>query len=62
MSKPLNAMFSLFDQILNASQVQQVTDIITDLGDDYEIAWKPVGGNENNLATINLGAIQLPCG
>lgn len=53
-------MFSLFDQILNATQVQQVTDIITDiitdLSDDYEIAWKPVGGNENNLATINLGS------
>ncbi len=46
----------MFDQILDATQVQQVTDVITDLSDNYEVAWKPVGGNENNLATINLGS------
>lgn len=47
---------TLFDQLLNATQVQQVTDIISDLVEDYDIAWKPVGDNENNLATINLGS------
>ena len=47
---------TLFEQILDATQVQQVTDIISTFSEDYEIAWRPVGGNENNLATINLGS------
>ena len=46
----------LFNQILDATQVQQVTDIIDAFIENYDIGWKPVGGNENNLATVNLGS------
>lgn len=47
---------ALFDLILNATQVQQVTDVIDAFSENYEVAWLPVGGNENNFATVNLGS------
>lgn len=47
---------SLFNQLMDATQVQQVTDLIIAFSDEYEIGWRPVGANENNLAIVNLGS------
>ena len=41
-------------QILAATRVDSVTDVIQAVGS--KVSWKPVGGRDNNLATINLGS------
>jgi hypothetical protein len=46
----------LLDQILAATRVTDVTDLIGELSDTHEVVWIPVGDNDNNLATINLGS------
>ena len=43
-------------QLFAATKVRELTDIVNDLNDDEAIVWRPVGGNDNNLATINLGS------
>jgi hypothetical protein len=47
---------SLFERILAATRVRDVTDLIEAISDERRLAWKPVGDNENNLAIINLGS------
>lgn len=49
-------MPSLLDLILKAARVRDVTDLIQSISEDRRLAWKPVGDNDNNLATINLGS------
>lgn len=49
-------MPNLLEDILAASKVRAVTDVITSISDEYRIVWKPVGDNDNNLAIINLGS------
>lgn len=44
------------DHILSATRVRDVTDLVTSLSRANPIAWYPVGGNDNNLAIINLGS------
>lgn len=41
------------ERLLATTTVKGVTDLLLNLGSN--IRWRPVGGRENNLATINLG-------
>lgn len=44
-------------RLLNATRVKDLVEIISDIQDSgTRIAWKPVGGIDNNLAIINLGS------
>lgn len=43
-------------RLFAATKVRDLTDLINELHDEEAIAWRPVGGNENNLAIINLGS------
>jgi hypothetical protein len=47
---------TLYERLLVASKVREVTDLIEEIGEERRIAWKPVGDNDNNLAIINLGS------
>src|SRR5690349_7742343 len=49
-------MPTLLEKIVNAARVRDVTDLIQTVSNERRIAWKPVGDNDNNLATINLGS------
>ena len=49
-------MNGLLEQLLSATEVRQVTDFLLGLQNERRIAWRPVGQNDNNLATINLGS------
>lgn len=46
----------LLDQLLSANKVTEVTDVIGELSEARQVVWVPVGDNDNNLATINLGS------
>ncbi len=50
----------LAKKFLDTTTVQELNDLIEELKDAKQsgvtIAWKPVGGNDNNLAIINLGS------
>ena len=48
-------MKKVFEQLLKANTAREVTDILIDLTDNYEISWIPVGGRGNNQSTINMG-------
>ena len=43
-------------KFLDAHKLSEVLDLMAMLGNRYNIKWLPVGGRENNLATINLGS------
>jgi len=49
-------MTSILERLFEATTVRAVTDILATLTKECRIAWRPVGGRENNLATINLGS------
>lgn len=42
--------------LFEATTVGQLVGIINDLGDEEELLWRPVGGNDNNLAIIGIGS------
>lgn len=46
----------LLRQILAATKVTEITPIIEAFQDEFTVHWNAVGGNENNLATVNLGS------
>lgn len=48
-------MTNLLSNILNASTVSEITDILEQIHEEYSTHWIPVGGRPNNLATINIG-------
>lgn len=48
-------MNSILPKILAAGSVADVTDILEEISNDYDTRWLPVGGRNNNLATINIG-------
>ncbi len=43
-------------KIFAATKVSDLTGIINDLSDEEAIAWRPVGGIDNNLAIIGMGS------
>lgn len=49
-------MPALLRQLLTTSKVADITSIILAFQDHFTVHWNAVGGNENNLATINLGS------
>ncbi len=49
-------MDSIFDRLLKATKVRDVTHCLEELTRQHEVAWAPVGGRDNNMATINLGS------
>ena len=49
-------MGELFQDLLQATSVQDVTNLIQMFTETNEVGWRPVGARENNLATINLGS------
>lgn len=55
-TKPSSPSNPLLSRLLAATKVTAVTDVIGDFAEELSIAWKPVGDNDNNLATINLGS------
>lgn len=44
-----------FKQLLEANTVKEVTDFLIDYTEDNNIKWIPVGGRQDNIATINIG-------
>jgi len=46
----------MFQRVLSATTVRDVIQCIQAVSEVERVAWLPVGGNENNLATINLGS------
>ncbi|MEO8059586.1 MAG: hypothetical protein ABI671_14825 [Burkholderiales bacterium] len=42
--------------LLEATSVDQLVTVMSDIADEEEIKWRPVGGNDNNLATIGIGS------
>lgn len=43
-------------QLLDCTKVSDLTSLINDLGEAETIKWRPVGGNDNNLAIIGIGS------
>lgn len=43
-------------KLFPATKVSELVAIINELMDDEAIAWRPVGGNDNNLAIIGIGS------
>jgi hypothetical protein len=43
-------------QLFEVTKVSQLTSLINDLADEETIKWRPVGGNDNNLAIIGIGS------
>jgi hypothetical protein len=48
-------MEKYFKQLLEANTVREVTDLLEDFQEDVNIKWIPVGGRQDNIATINIG-------
>lgn len=48
-------MKDIFQQLLNSNTAKEVTDVLEALHDNYDVAWTPVGGYKDNIATINIG-------
>jgi hypothetical protein len=46
----------LAKRLFEATKVSELTDLINDLSDEEGIKWRPVGGNDNNLAIIGIGS------
>src|SRR5438105_3177481 len=48
---------TLSKRLIEITTVRELNDFIEDVKESgTHIAWKPVGGNDNNLAIINLGS------
>jgi len=47
---------SAIAKLFEATSVKQVTDFLGDFQEEQRVAWRPVGGRDNNLAIINLGS------
>jgi hypothetical protein len=45
-----------FQRLVVATKVRDITDCIAAVSERWRVAWRSVGNNENNLATINLGS------
>lgn len=43
-------------KLLAATKVSDIVSIVNDLQDDDAVAWRAVGGNDNNLAIIGIGS------
>lgn len=48
-------MINFFQQLLAAHTVKDVTSFLLDFQEDVNIKWVPVGGRQDNIATINIG-------
>lgn len=48
-------MKQIFEQIVASNTVKEVTDILMSITEDYSVSWLPVGGRQDNIATINIG-------
>ncbi len=48
-------MHPLLQQLLDATKVRDITDVIEAFSREHRVTCRPVGDSENNLATINLG-------
>jgi hypothetical protein len=48
-------MKKIFELLLKANTSKEVTDVLEKLIDDQDVKWLPVGGEKDNLATINIG-------
>ncbi len=46
----------IINSLLEVKKVSKATDFLISLENKCKLAWRPVGGRENNLATINLGS------
>lgn len=47
---------SAIAKLFEATSVREVTDFLADFQSEHRISWRPVGGRDNNLPTINLGS------
>jgi hypothetical protein len=45
---------SLYGRLLDATKVHDVTHCLEWLAGEHKVVWTPVGGRDNNMATINL--------
>jgi hypothetical protein len=48
-------MKEIFGKLIKASTAKEVTTILENLIDDFDVSWIPVGGKADNIATINMG-------
>lgn len=48
-------MEKIFENLLVANTAKEVTDLLENLIDNYNVQWIPVGGYKDNIATINIG-------
>jgi len=48
-------MKEIFGKLIKASTAKEVTTILENLIDDFDVNWVPVGGKADNIATINMG-------
>ena len=48
-------MEKYFKQLLEANTVTEVTDLLENFEEEVNIKWIPVGGRQDNIATINIG-------
>lgn len=48
-------MNELFQKLLHAKQVREITSIIEEVQENATVSWTPVGGRQNNISTINIG-------
>ncbi len=48
-------MEKYFKQLLEANTVREVTDLLEEFQEEVNIKWIPVGGRQDNIATINIG-------
>ena len=49
-------MNEIFQGLIDAKKVSDVTNMLEKLQETNRVAWRPVGDRENNLATINIGS------
>jgi hypothetical protein len=48
-------MKKIFEELIKANTAKEVTDLLENLIDNYNVQWTPVGGYKDNIATINIG-------
>lgn len=48
-------MKKVFQQLLKANTAKEVTDLLEQLIEQFNVSWTPVGGYKDNIATINIG-------
>ena len=49
-------MIKIFEMFRNSNTISDIIKLMSELENEYNVSWRPVGGINNNLAIINMGS------